>query len=178
MSEALPSTLPWSQRTTEIAEAGLRRELAATAAERAAITQELGLVSCEAIEVSYTIRALGGGRYRLAGSLRARLTQACVATLEPLPQTIEEGFEVQFWPVGSLPAMGDVEVEASSVPEVEPIEHGSIGVGRVVFETLSAALDPYPRKSGASLEWQDAESAEEADAANPFAVLKRLKDQP
>jgi uncharacterized metal-binding protein YceD (DUF177 family) len=174
----MSSALPWSQRTTEIAEAGSHRELAATAAERAAIAQELGLVSCEAVEVSYTIRALGAGRYRLAGRLRALLTQACVATLEPLPQTIEEEFDVQFWPAGSLPATGDVEVEASSVPDVEPIEHGMIDVGRVVFETLSAALDPYPRKNGASLEWQDAESAEEADAANPFAVLKRLKDQP
>ena len=174
----MSSTLPWSQCATSIAEAGLHKEVVATAAERVAIAQELGLVSCEAIEASYTIRALGGGRYRLAGSLHARLTQACVATLEPLPQTIEEEFEVQFWPAGSLPATGDAEVEATSVPDVEPIEHGTIDVGRVVFETLSAALDPYPRKNGASLEWQDAESAEEAAAANPFAALKRLKDQP
>ena len=109
-----------------------------------------------------TIRALGAGRYRLAGTLRARLTQACVATLEPLPQTIEEEFEVQFWPRERCRRRATTEVEVSSVPDVEPIEHGTIEVGRVVFETLSAALDPYPRKSGATLEWQDPESAEEA----------------
>ena len=53
-----------------------------------------------------------------------------------------------------------------------------IDVGRVVFETLSAALDPYPRKNGASLEWQDPESAEGVGASGPFGALKKLKDQP
>jgi uncharacterized metal-binding protein YceD (DUF177 family) len=170
--------LAWSQRASEIPEAGLHREVAANESERAEIAQELGLVSCEAVEADLTIRALGGGRYKLAGNLNARLTQACVATLEPLPQTIKEEFEVQFWPAGNLPETGDTEVEASSVPDVEPIEHDTIDIGRVVFETLSAALDPYPRKSGASLEWQDPVSAEEAAAAGPFAALKKLKEQP
>jgi uncharacterized metal-binding protein YceD (DUF177 family) len=173
----MSSTLPWSQRATSIAEAGLHKEVVATAAERVAIAQELGLVSCEAIEASYTIRALGGGRYRLAGSLHARLTQACVATLEPLPQTIEEAFEAEFWPAGSLPETVDAEVEALSVPDVEPIEHGTIEVGRVFFEIVSAALDPYPRKSGASLEWRDPESVEDSGAAGAFGALKKLKDQ-
>jgi uncharacterized metal-binding protein YceD (DUF177 family) len=167
--------LPWSYRTTEIPETGVHQSVAASEAERSAIAQELGLVSCDAVDVDYTVRALGGGRYRLAGNLHARLTQACVATLEPLLQEIKEEFEVQFWPAGSLPETGEAEVEASS--DVEPLLHGTIEVGRVVFETLSAALDPYPRKSGASLEWQDPEDTEEPGASGPFAALKKLKDQ-
>jgi len=169
--------LAWSHRTTEIPEGGLHERVAATGVERAAIAEELGLVSCEAVEANYAVRALGAGRYRLVGALAARLTQACIATLEPIAQTIGETFEVQFWPAGSLPDTGDTEVEALSVPEVEPLEHGLIDVGRVVFETLSAALDPYPRKRGASLEWQDPNDGEEAGAAGPFAALKKLKDQ-
>ena len=169
--------LSWSQRTTAIPETGLRQNVAASEAERSAIAKELGLVSCESVEADYTIRALGMGRYRLAGRLHARLTQACVATLEPLPQTIEEEFEVEFWPAGSLPETGDAELEAFSVPDVETIEHGTVEVDRVVFETLSAALDPYPRKSGASLDWQDPESGEDTGASGPFGTLKRLKDQ-
>lgn len=169
--------LSWSHRTTAIPETGMHQSVAATEAERAAIAKELGLISCESVAADYTIRPLGAARYRLAGNLQVRLTQACVATLEPLPQAIEEAFEVDFWPAGSLPETGDTEVEASSVPEVEPIERGTIEVGRVVFETISAALDPYPRKSGASLEWQDPESAEDSGASRPFAALKKLKDQ-
>jgi uncharacterized metal-binding protein YceD (DUF177 family) len=169
--------LPWSLRTTEIPETGLHKTVSATEAERSAVARALGLVSREAIEADYRVRALGAGRYRLAGTLRARVTQVCVATLEPIPQEIAEEFEVQFWPPDALTETGEEEVEVSSVPDVEPIEHGTIEVGRVVFETLSAALDPYPRKSGATLEWQDPESAEEPGASGPFAALKKLKDQ-
>ena len=63
----------------------------------------------------------------------------------------------------------------SSVPDVEPIEHGTIEVGRVVFETLSAALDPYPRKSGATLEWQDPESAEEPAGIGPVRGTEKAQ---
>jgi uncharacterized metal-binding protein YceD (DUF177 family) len=172
------SPLTWSHRTTAIPEAGLHQIVTATDAERTAIAKALGLVSCETVAVDYDIRALGRGRYRLTGALDAHLTQACVATLEPVPQTIKEPFEVEFWPADSLPDIGDAEVEALSVPDVEPIDHGAINVGRVVFETLSAALDPYPRRTGASLEWQDPESAEAEGASGPFEALKKLKDQP
>ncbi len=48
-----------------------------------------------------------------------------------------------------LPESGEEEVEALSAAEIEPIEHGRIDVGRIVYETLSAAIDPYPRKAGA-----------------------------
>ena len=77
--------LPWLLRTTEIPETGLHKTVSATEAERSAVARALGLVSCEAIEADYRVRALGAGRYRLAGTLRARVTQACVATLEPIP---------------------------------------------------------------------------------------------
>jgi len=172
------SPLNWPHRTATIPEGGLHRMVAATKAERTAIAKELGLVSCETVAVDYDLRALGMGRYRLVGVLKAHLTQACVATLEPLPQVIDEPFEVQFWPPDRLPDVGDAEVEVLSVPDVEPIDHGAIDVGRVVFEILSSALDPYPRKTGATLEWQDAESAEAESASGPFGALKKLKDQP
>ena len=116
-------------------------------------------------------------RCRLIGHLRARLTQACVATLEPLPQSIEEEFEVEFWPAGSLPETVDTEVEALSVPDVEPVEHGTVRVGRVVFETLAAALDPYPRKSGAESRMARSGDGEDTGTPGPFEALKKLKDQ-
>jgi hypothetical protein len=50
-------------------------------------------------------------------------------------------------------------------------------VGRIVYETVSAALDPYPRKSGAEFTWSDPREAEAAARANPFALLKKLKDE-
>ncbi len=56
---------------------------------------------------------------------------------------------------------------------MEPLEHDRIDIGRIVYEALSAGLDPYPRKEGAGFEWTDPKAAE--GAGKPFAVLKKLR---
>src|SRR5690606_3226474 len=127
-------------------------------------------------KADYAIRAQGKGRYVMSGRLSARLTQSCVVTLEPVAARIKEDFEVAFWPEGSLPDVGDAEVEALSLPEIEPIKNGIIEAGRVLYDTLAAALDPYPRKAEARFDW--AEEGGEGDAADtPFAALKKLKGE-
>jgi hypothetical protein len=63
------------------------------------------------------------------------------------------------------------ETEALAAAELEPIVHDRIEVGRIVYEHVAAALDPYPRKEGASLEQADPEAGERE---SPFAVLSKL----
>ena len=170
--------LTWSHRASEIPEAGLKIARSATANERAQIAEELDLVGCDALDTDYVLVGLGAGRYRMSGGLKARVVQSCVATLEPVEQTIEESFDLEFWPAGSLPELGEEEVEALGVPEIEPIEHGWIQDGRVILELLSTALDPYPRKPGASLAWEDQSEDAESKTENPFSALKKLKKEP
>jgi uncharacterized metal-binding protein YceD (DUF177 family) len=168
--------LAWSHRVTEIPEAGLEMSRTATPAELAVIAQTLDIPSCEALRVDYRISALGRGRYRMSGQLSARVTQSCVVTLEPVPSHLKESFDVAFWPEGSLPEADEAEVEALSLPEVEPIENGFMPVGRVFYDVLAATLDPYPRKPGAHFEWEEGDDAEGEMESGPFAVLKKLKD--
>jgi len=163
----------WSYRTAEVPEAGLRQVRAATEAECAQAATGLGVVSCEHIDADFTIRAIGKGHYRMAGKVEARLTQSCVVTLDPIAQTAEGHFDVEYWPAAELPQGGEEEVEALSAAEIEPIEHGRIDAGRIVYETLSAAVDPYPRKAGAEFV-PDAEISEPRESG-PFAALKKLK---
>jgi uncharacterized metal-binding protein YceD (DUF177 family) len=170
MSEALN----WSYRTAEIPEAGLRQTRAATEAERAQATADLEVVSCEHIEAEFSIRAIGRGHYRLVGKVTARLTQSCVVTLDPISQKAEGSFDVEYWPSAELPKLSEEEVEALSAAEIEPIEHGRIDVGRIVYETLSAAVDLYPRKAGA--EFAPDAGGPPAGESGPFAALKKLKD--
>ena len=61
-------------------------------------------------------------------------------------------------------------------PDVDILERGVIPVGRIVFETLSASLDPYPRRPGAEFTWQDQHQVE-PEETSPFAVLSQLKDK-
>ena len=170
MSEALN----WSYRTAEIPESGLRQTRAATEAERAQAAAALEVVSCEHIEAEFNIRAIGKGHYRFVGNVAARLTQSCVVTLDPISQRAEGSFDVEYWPSVELPQRGEEEVEALSAAEIEPIEHGRIDVGRIVYETLSAAIDPYPRKAGA--EFAADAGNPPAGESGPFAALKKLKE--
>jgi hypothetical protein len=169
--------LLWSHRVAEIPEAGLQVTRSATAEERAAIARSLGIVACDALTAEYLVRALGKGRYRLTGRLSARVTRECVVTLEPVEEAIAEVLDVAFWPNDSLPGPGGDEIEVSSVPEIEAIDHGQIEAGRVLFEILSASLDPYPRKPGARFEWEDAAAEAPPGAGGPFAGLKNLKNE-
>lgn len=172
----MTAPLAWSYRVTQIPDGGLDEHKAATAAERTAVAQALDIVSCEELKADYTIRGLGQGRYSMAGRLAARLTQTCVVTLDPVAARIKEDFEVAFWPAGSVPDVGEDEVEALSLPEIEPIQNGVIEAGRVLYDILAAALDPYPRKDDARLDWED-EGGDADEAENPFAALKKLKGE-
>lgn len=169
----MTDTLDWSHATTEVGEHGLKRTRAATAEERNALVGELALSSCEALDATYDIRALGGGRFGLTGTMTARLAQPCGVTLDPVTAQMTERFEVEFHP--ELPAgdTGDEEREILSSIDVEGIEGGHIHVGRIVHDTLSASLNPYPRKDGADFDWSDPKAA--SPGTSPFAVLKNLK---
>jgi hypothetical protein len=52
-----------------------------------------------------------------------------------------------------------------------------IDAGRIVFETLSASVDPYPRRAGAQFEGEELGDAAAPGASGPFAALKKLKDR-
>ncbi len=171
MSEALD----WSYRVTEIPDAGLRQSREATESECARIAEVLDIIACRRLTSDFTIRATGKGHYRLAGKVTADVTQSCVVTVEPVQQVATGDFDVEFWPAGALPDVTADEIEALSAAEIEPIEHGRIDVGRIVFETVSASLDPFPRKPG--VEFDSAQGTAGGATISPFAALKKLKDQ-
>lgn len=172
MSEALD----WSYRVTDIPDGGIRETREATESERVRLAEALDIVSCQRLVADLAIRAIGKGHYRLAGKVTAELTQTCVVTLEPVAQHAEATFDVEFWPPLALPETTAEEVEALSAAEIEPIEHGRIDAGRIVFETVATALDPYPRKPGAEYHADRPENSG-LDETGPFAALKRLKDR-
>lgn len=167
--------LDWIEKTTDIPAGGLNRNREATSAELQQIAQALDILKVGDLSSRYRITAIAGGGYRLAGTIAANVEQACVVSLEPVSGKINAAFDVEFWPTVA-PADNEEEASILSGSDVEVLEHGLIPVGRIVFETLSASLDPYPRREGAEFNWQDPK-AEKAESANPFAALSKLKDK-
>jgi uncharacterized protein len=177
----MPTELGWDHAITEIPETGLAVERAATLEERRALAHTLELADLPHLSARYALRPAGRGRYVLSGTLSAEVVQTCVITLEPVTNLIEESFDLEFWPAEQMPEPKDGEIDFAGAPEPEPVVAGRIEVGRIVFECLASALDPYPRKPGAVFEYAEpATGGAQSDAKqeSPFAVLgkRRRKD--
>ena len=183
--------LDWSHATTSLpSPRTFSRE--ATAAGCAAAAGQLGILACDRLTASYTIRPLGGGKYAVSGECRADVQQACVVTLEPVSASLVLPVEVTFVPGSAVidpdrrpvrpgsrrdesTADEDGDSEVLALPELEVIENGQVDVGRIIFEVLAAGLEPYPRKPGATFAWEDATAKK--SKVHPFAVLAKLKPQ-
>jgi uncharacterized metal-binding protein YceD (DUF177 family) len=123
---------------------------------------------------------MSGGRYHVAGRVRARIGQTCVVTLDPMETDIDETIDLIFAPPDQIPQMADLVDEAeqseAEIPDPpEPIENGIIDLGRLATDALYLAVDPYPRKPDAVFE-PLVEAPDPED--HPFAALKALKVTP
>ncbi len=167
--------LDWTEKTTDIPAGGLSRDREATSTELEQIAQVLNILKVDNLSSHYRITAIAGGAYRLAGTISAGVEQACIVSMEPVSGKINAAFDVEFWPTVT-PVDNDEDASILGGSDVETLEHGLIPVGRIVYETLSASLDPYPRREGAEFNWQDPK-AQEAEGTNPFAALSKLKDK-
>lgn len=171
--------LGWSHRAADIPERGLDTTRTAGDAELATLARALDIPACRSLTVSYQLRPIGGGRYRLSGEMSASVTQSCIVSLEPVEAELSETLDEEFWPEDAIePAVPGVEGDerealAHSAPE--PIRQGSIEIGRVVYEQIATALDPYPRAADATFSWTEEGEAVTAKRDNPFAALEALK---
>ncbi|HEY0270885.1 MAG TPA: DUF177 domain-containing protein [Sphingomonas sp.] len=151
----------------------------ANAAERAALADRFGLIAIDALQAEARIRREGAILYA-EGRLRARATQSCVATGEPVPARIDEAFALRFEPEGE-PGEEEFELDEGDL-DVVSYAGGAIDLGEVVAQGFALALDPFPRIADADtalraagiLSEEEAEAARQA--ASPFAALKGLKE--
>lgn len=162
-------TLPWGA----VSRKEKREELEATEAERAALAARFGILEISSLRASLRLRQEAGGAVRVRGHLTADVVQACVVTLEPVPQHIEEPVDLRFLHEGAEPE-DDPDGPDEILTEGEVLE-----LGEAIAEQLSLALDPYPRVPGAELELPHEEEEDEPEEAparpNPFAKLAALK---
>ncbi|MGV1013348.1 MAG: DUF177 domain-containing protein [Methyloceanibacter sp.] len=155
-----------------------RGEISAAQSEMKTIAALLDLKALEGLGFTYSFRHGGGGRLLLSGTLKAEITQICVVSLDPVTTALEVPVEAAFWPETMLEAL-EQQTEDSGSAELldwpEPIKDGKIDLGPLIYETLATALDPYPKREGASFEWsQGTEEGSEAETG-PFAALEDLK---
>jgi len=166
--------LSWSHSVNDIG-AKSRQNRTADVAECETVSQLLGDNICEALRAVYVIKTLSSGRYRVTGELSALIKQTCGVTLDPVHQHIEEAFDVEFRSDFRPTTSSEIDVDAFSEDDPEPIESGEIRVGRFFCELVVSALDPFPRAPDAALDQSESGGADAAH--NPFAALAHLKGE-
>src|SRR3982750_4069444 len=133
---------------------GRALEIAVSDSERAALIRRFGFLGLPAFSARVTVDRRPGGQVVVEGRLRGRIVQACILTLDPVPQDLDETFRLVFkegLAEERDPESGEQLVNAQA-DAPEPLPGNLLDVGEIVAEQLSLAAEPYPRKQGAKLE--------------------------
>ena len=189
MSADVP-TGAWGRRLIapdEVGPRGLALEIEFDAAERKALAGRLDLLALEQLGAALRFEPADDaeGAIRVGGTIRARLAQSCVVTLEPVPRALSESISVLYAPLPEDLSEHEVAVLAEG-EEAEPLPADGIDVGELVAEHLALFLDPYPRHPDAPdepLSYTSGEAEPGNDTsgvdvdAGPFAALGQLKSK-
>lgn len=162
---------------------GLQLQLEADQATCVALARRMRILGVLSLKADLRIAPdhSAAGQFRLEGRLEAEVDQACVVSLEPVRQKVDEAFVRCFGPETAAVPRADLgEDEAEWLdPEADdpadPIIGGQIDVGAVVAEELALGLDPYPRKAEAKLPDGYRPDVEQEAKVSPFAALAKLK---
>ena len=173
------TTDPWRVPivVAQIPDTGLHREVEADAPARKAMAEAAGLREIFSVRASFDVTPKSDGRFIVTGSVKARVGQTCVVTLDPIENDIEEPIDQLFAPAEQISALADLvdddiesEVEIPDPPE--PIVGGVIDLGRLATDALFLGVDPYPRKP--DVVFEPPVTADDPED-HPFAALKALK---
>ena len=166
--------------------AGAALEIVPSDSERAALAKRFGFLGLPAFSARVTVDRRVGGQVVVEGRLRGRIVQACVLTLDPVAQDLDDTFRIVFkadMADDRDPESGEA-VLNSQADAPEPLTGNMLDVGEIVAEQLSLAADPYPRKAGVKLEdvlpkpRKDGRHGRQEPRRHPFAGLAALRDKP
>src|SRR5262245_32008806 len=164
---------------------GTALDIVASDGERSALAKRFGFLGLPALSARVTVDRRPGGQIVVEGRLRGRIVQACILTLDPVTQDLDEAFRIVFkqdLAEERDPESGEALVSAHT-DAPEPLSGSQLDVGEIVAEQLSLAADPYPRKHGVKLEDVLPKPRKERHGRpehrrHPFAGLAALRDKP
>lgn len=148
--------------------------LTANADQRAAIAARLGLEALDNFVVEAAVSAVAGG-VAADGRISAAVVQACAATGLPVAARIDEAFALRWLETIAVPEGDEEDIEISADDcDILPLEGDRIDLGEAAVQTLSLALNPFPRHPDADRILAEKGVLSEAQAG-PFAALAALR---
>lgn len=120
--------------------------IVADEAERLALARRFRIRALSRLEADYRLVPEGAG-WLATGTLRADAVQACTATGQDVPESVDTPFTIRFVREGTA---SEEEVELSEEDcDVIELDSDRIDMGEAVAQTLALNLDPYPRSRDA-----------------------------
>jgi uncharacterized metal-binding protein YceD (DUF177 family) len=165
---------------------GIALDIVASDGERLALAKRFGFLGLPAFSARVTVDRRIGGQIVVEGRLRGKILQACVLTLDPVTQELDDAFRLVFkkdLADERDPESGEAVLSAHA-DSPEPLSGNLLDVGEIVAEQLSLAVDPYPRRPGAKLEdvlprlRGGSRKGAPEQRRHPFAGLAALRDKP
>jgi len=153
-----PSPVSFKANVGRLPHKGLPVVIDANAEQRAALAAEHALLSVENYRAELLVAPWKRNGVKVSGRVEADITQACIVTLEPIAAHIDEEVEALFLPEQSklgrqgFEVGGEILLDAEGPDSPETFSGDTIDVGALAEQFFGLAIDPYPRKSGASLE--------------------------
>ncbi|MGU3576364.1 YceD family protein [Brucellaceae bacterium C25G] len=164
---------------------GIEVTLKSDKRERDALAKAHGLEDVVSFSADFTIIPWKKSGIKIRGKIRAEIVQACVATLEPINNQIDEDVEVILVPEHSrlaripLDENGEMLVSADGPDIPETFSGDKIDVGVIAEEFFDLAIDPYPRKAELAdsvvVSVGDTEVDDDNGVVSPFASLANWK---
>lgn len=173
------SPLSYPVNVARLPARGMQVRIVADETQRAALAEAHGLLAVESLEAELLVTAWKSRGVRVTGRLRARISQACVVTLEPVAARIDEPVAAVFAPEGSrllrpdIDEGGEILLDAEGPDSPEPFTGNEIDVGALVEEFFALGIDPYPRKAGVAVEPGEHDDGERRGPL--YDKLKELK---
>lgn len=158
-------------KLSEVGNLSRNIHLVADDAARSGLMARFDLASLDSLEADIALQTEAADVIA-TGRFTAHLAQYCIASNDPVPAVLDETIHIRFIPEPTIG--GELELEAD---DCETMFHDglTIDLGEAVAQSLSLALDPYPRSPEAEKILKAAGVKSEEEAA-PLGALAALKD--
>lgn len=152
---------------------GLILDLSADPEQCGALAARFKIPSLRHLSAHLVFKRINSSRVRVDGALNAEVEQICVVSLKPFVQRVEDTFSVVFSEGNDdTLRLNEIDLDMGEDDEIEYLPEGKADVGELVAQSLSLALDPFPRAPDAVFHQED---PDDSGTENPFSVLEKLK---
>ncbi|MCY4445376.1 MAG: YceD family protein [Rhodobacteraceae bacterium] len=144
------------------------------------LRDDLKILSINSLQVKGIMRSITPEEWVFQGNFRARITQSCIITSEPLKNTINCKFSRRYVKDKKLLAP----TTDNKIPENDELEllQPDINLFELARELLFLEIPEYPSKSGADFKFEndrdDYEPQPHFPIDNPFFKLKEIYPEP